>query len=250
MSEASHDRPKIVALRVSESDATASPAVKVVNPVMNDLLSIFVELFTAKLRYPDRLSKLNRPFVMIRSVMIALNQAVTPEEIEAARTLFREYEAWLGMSLCFQSFEEEVANLPGSYAAPEGRLYLANVDEELAGCIALRKIGEGICEMKRLFLRENARGKGLGNRLIETLIADAQEIGYLKMRLDTYPPKMGKAVKLYESHGFRPIEPYYNNPHDGVLFMERDLLPWRSSCRVSSAVSRRSSLSGKRTLRG
>ena len=106
---------------------------------------------------------------------------------------------------------------------PEGRLLLAYVDDDLAGCIALRKLEEGICEMKRLFLRENARGHGLGNQLIEKLIEDARIIGYKKMRLDTYPPKMGKAVGLYESHGFVSIPPYYHNPHDGVLFMELNL---------------------------
>lgn len=152
-------------------------------------------------------------------------QARSADEIEVARTLFREYETWLGMSLCFQSFEEEVANLPGKYAPPEGRLYLAFINDQPAGCIALRKLEEGVCEMKRLYLRENARGHGSGNRLIEKLITGAREIGYSKMRLDTYPPKMGKAVKLYESHGFRPIEKYYDNPHEDVLFMELDLLP-------------------------
>ena len=129
------------------------------------------------------------------------------------------------MSLCFQSFEEEVANLPGKYAPPEGRLYLAFVNDQVAGCIALRKLEDDVCEMKRLFLRENARGHGMGNQLIEKLLDDAREIGYTKMRLDTYPPKMGKAVKLYESHGFIPIEPYYHNPHEGVLFMELRLRP-------------------------
>lgn len=158
-------------------------------------------------------------------LMIEIRQAETTDDIEAARMLFREYETWLGMSLCFQGFEDELANLPGKYAPPEGRLFLAYVDEKLAGCIALRKLEDGVCEMKRLFLRENARGHGLGNQLVEELIDGAREIGYSKMRLDTYPPKMGKAVSLYGSHGFRPIEPYYHNPHDGVLFMELDLLP-------------------------
>jgi GNAT superfamily N-acetyltransferase len=155
--------------------------------------------------------------------MVRIVQATTDYELESARLLFREYETWLGISLCFQDFEDEVANLPGMYAPPQGRLFLAYVDDELAGCIGLRKLEDGICEMKRLFLRENARGRGLGNTLIEKLIDDARTIGYQRMRLDTYPPKMGKAVSLYESHGFRPIESYYNNPHDGVLFMELDL---------------------------
>ncbi|WP_394789333.1 GNAT family N-acetyltransferase, partial [Rhodoferax sp.] len=96
-------------------------------------------------------------------------------------------------------------------------------DQKLAGCIALRKRGDGVCEMKRLFVRDDFRGHKIGVQLIEKIIEDAREIGYKKMRLDTFPPKMGKAVKLYESHGFQAIPPYYNNPHKGVLFMELSL---------------------------
>jgi len=155
--------------------------------------------------------------------MLRIVQAESGEEIRSAAALFREYETWLGMSLCFQGFEEEVSSLPGYYAPPSGRLFLAYVDDELAGCVALRKFEDDICEMKRLFLRENARGHGLGNALVEKLIEEARAIGYKKMRLDTYPPKMGKAVRLYESHGFHPIEKYYDNPHEGVLFMELTL---------------------------
>ena len=150
-------------------------------------------------------------------------QAESDSDIENARAIFREYEHWLGMSLCFQSFDEELATLPGKYAPPGGRLYLARIDGDIVGCIALRQIDEGICEMKRLYLRESARGKGIGVVLIERIISDAREIGYTKMRLDTYPPKMGKAVTLYEAHGFYAIPPYYHNPHDGVLFMEKML---------------------------
>ena len=156
-------------------------------------------------------------------IVIKILQAETKAQIDEARKLFREYEAGLGLDLCFQGFEEELKNLPGKYAVPEGRLYLAKVDDDLAGCIALRKLGDGMCEMKRLYLRENARGKGLSNMFIEKLIAEACQIGYTTMRLDTYPPKMAKAVKLYESHGFRQIPPYYDNPHEGVLFMELEL---------------------------
>jgi ribosomal protein S18 acetylase RimI-like enzyme len=116
-----------------------------------------------------------------------------------------------------------LADLPGKYAEPDGRLYLAYSGDELAGCIALRKLEDGICEMKRLFVRDGFRGQKIGVNLVERLIADAKEIGYSKMRLDTYPQKMGKAVKLYESHGFERIGPYYENPHDGVLFMELTL---------------------------
>ncbi len=153
----------------------------------------------------------------------SLVAAETREDIETARALFREYEAWLGLDLCFQGFEEELRSLPGKYAPPDGRLYIAMVDGEPAGSIAMRKLEDGICEMKRLYLRQNARGRGLGNAMIERLIADARATGYGRMRLDTYPAKMGKAVGLYESHGFRPIGPYYPNPHAETLFMELDL---------------------------
>jgi GNAT superfamily N-acetyltransferase len=152
--------------------------------------------------------------------MIKIVQAETASQIKDARLLFREYETWLGLDLCFQGFEAEVLGLPGKYAKPDGRLYLAYDDAKLAGCIALRKIGNGICEMKRLFVRDEFRGQKVGVQLIERLIADARSIGYQKMRLDTYPPKMAKAVSLYESHGFCPIEPYYDNPYEGVIFME------------------------------
>ena len=154
---------------------------------------------------------------------IEIRQAQTDSDIIAARGIFREYEAWLGLDLCFQGFEDELKNLPGKYSSPSGRLYLAYVDDELAGCIALRALEDGVCEMKRLFVREQFRGQRLGQRLIEKLIADAREIGYRRMRLDTFPPKMGKAVRLYESYSFREIAPYYDNPNEGVLFMELDL---------------------------
>ena len=155
--------------------------------------------------------------------MISILHAETANHMESVRQLFREYEAWLGLDLCFQGFEDELRNLPGRYSTPDGRLFLASVDENLAGCIALRKLEDDICEMKRLYRRDGFRGIGLGNTMIEKLIEEARAIGYSKMRLDTYPPKMGKAVKLYESHGFSVIPPYYDNPHESVLFMELDL---------------------------
>ena len=100
---------------------------------------------------------------------------------------------------------------------------LAAVEQEIAGCIALREIEEGICEMKRLFVRSNFRGSGVGARLVEKLIEEAQKIGYKKMRLDTYPPKMQKAVSLYESSGFKEIPAYYHNPYGETLYMEKVL---------------------------
>lgn len=155
--------------------------------------------------------------------MLQILQTNNDDMIVEARQLFREYETWLGMDLCFQGFEQELAELPGKYVPPDGRLYLAYVDDKLAGCIAMRKLEDGVCEMKRLFVRDGFRGARIGVRLIERLIEEARSEGYKRMRLDTFPPKMGKAVTLYESHGFRPIPPYYDNPHEGVLFMELDL---------------------------
>ena len=152
-----------------------------------------------------------------------IEQVVNKADVDEVRDLFREYETWLGLDLCFQDFEAELAALPGKYAPPDGRLYLAYSDDRPAGCIAMRPLTDGICEVKRLYVRRQFRGLGIGKLLIEQLIVDAREIGHKTMRLDTYPSKMAKAVKLYEFDGFRPLEPYYNNPHEGVLFMELDL---------------------------
>jgi len=151
-----------------------------------------------------------------------LIQAEEVDEIAQARRLFREYAEWLQIDLCFQNFEQELANLPGDYAAPDGRLLLAYDGAELAGCVALRRIDEGVCEMKRLFLREEFR-RGLGRQLIEGIIREAQQIGCEVMRLDTLPPKMNDAIALYQHYGFKEIASYYDNPVAGAIFMELDL---------------------------
>lgn len=155
--------------------------------------------------------------------MTKIIRAESPADIQQARTLFKEYEAWLEVDLCFQNFEKELAQLPGAYAPPDGRLLLAYVDGKVAGCIALRKIGQGTCEIKRLYLRQAFRGRGLGRKLAETIISEAKKIGYERMRLDTLPRQMGDAIKLYRSLGFKEIEPYYNNPVPDAKFMELDL---------------------------
>jgi carbonic anhydrase len=155
--------------------------------------------------------------------MLVTIQAESESQIDDARTLFREYEAALGLDLCFQGFEDELRGLPGKYALPDGRLFLAYSDNDLAGCIALRKLSDGMCEMKRLFVRETFRGQRIGIMLIGKIINEARDVGYSKMRLDTYPAKMEKAVDVYRSYGFHEIPPYYGNPHEGVLFMELDL---------------------------
>jgi putative acetyltransferase len=156
-----------------------------------------------------------------------LTQAKSPEEIQQVRKLFEEYVTWLGINLCFQNFDKEVAELPGDYAPPSGRLLLASEKDEIAGCVALRKNGEDVCEMKRLYVRPQYRGSGLGRTLTENLIHEARSIGYQRMRLDTLPGKMDRAIAMYRLLGFKNIEPYYNNPVEGAAFMELDLNPER-----------------------
>lgn len=143
-------------------------------------------------------------------------------DVEIARAVFREYESAIGVDLCFQSFEKELADLPGTYAPPKGRLYLLRIDGQVEGCIALRPCGEHDCEMKRLFVRPARRQLGAGRLLAERVIADARTIGYRRMLLDTLD-SMQSAQRLYESLGFVDAEPYTHNPHSGVRYMQLDL---------------------------
>jgi len=154
-------------------------------------------------------------------VIIDIVPATSEDHIATARRLFREYEASLGIELTFQGFAQEVAGLPGAYAPPAGRLLLAT-GAEPAGCVALRPLGGGICEMKRLYVRPTARGARLGRRLAETVIREARAIGYARMRLDTLP-SMKEAFALYQTLGFREIAPYYATPIVGTRFMELSL---------------------------
>jgi putative acetyltransferase len=147
-------------------------------------------------------------------------QVATAEQIAQTRALFEEYGASLGFSLCFQSFDKELAGLPGDYAPPSGRLLLAYIDGKPAGCVALHCYGDDAAEMKRLYVRPEFRGHNLGRRLIDRLLDEAREIGYRSIRLDTVPAVMGKAVELYRAYGFQEIAPYRPNPIEGALYME------------------------------
>jgi ribosomal protein S18 acetylase RimI-like enzyme len=154
---------------------------------------------------------------------IAIVEATTPEQIEQVRALFLEYAESLGFSLCFQSFDKELAELPGDYAPPSGRLLLAKSQGEVVGCVALHKLDDETCEMKRLYLRPESRGSGAGRLLAERVIAQARSIGYRRMRLDTVAGTMDAAISLYRRLGFREIAPYRANPIPGALYMELTL---------------------------
>jgi putative acetyltransferase len=156
-------------------------------------------------------------------VSIVIAPAGDDRMIREVRALFEEYARSLGVDLGFQGFEQELAGLPGAYAPPLGRLLLARDGATPAGCVAVRPLEPGICEMKRLYVGPSFRGSGLGRRLAEAAVREARAAGYHRMRLDTLAA-MRPARALYRALGFRPIAPYRHNPLPGTEFLELDLL--------------------------
>jgi ribosomal protein S18 acetylase RimI-like enzyme len=150
---------------------------------------------------------------------VEIVHASSTGDLRDVRQLFEDYAASLGFSLSFQGFDRELAELPGRYALPSGRLLLARIGDRVAGCVALRKLEDGVCEMKRLFVRPELARRGVGRRLALALVEEARAAGYEAMRLDTVPG-MEAAMSLYESLGFRDVAPYTDNPIAGARFME------------------------------
>lgn len=142
--------------------------------------------------------------------------------LDEARMLFLEYAQSLNVDLCFQNFEEELNSLSERYGPPDGAIVIAYADGMSAGCVALHKLSGNICEMKRLYVRDNYKGLGIGKKLITMILEKAFELNYRFIRLDTLPT-MEKAQELYEAFGFYDIEPYVYNPIQGTRYLERKL---------------------------
>lgn len=138
-------------------------------------------------------------------------------DLPGVREIFREYAAWVGGEICFESFERELAGLPGAYAAPGGGLYLAMSGARIAGCAAFRHLNKDAAEMKRLYVRTEYRGFGLGRRLALRIAEEAVRTGYTALRLDTLP-RMSEAIGMYRALGFRPISPYGDHPPEALCF--------------------------------
>jgi putative acetyltransferase len=155
--------------------------------------------------------------------MVEIIDAVTPLQVEAVRGLFVEYAESLGFSLCFQGFDKEIAELPGKYARPAGRLLLGHVGEEVAGCVALRPVAGDVCELKRLYVRPAFRATGLGRALMDRILAEARGIGYRQMRLDTVVGQMDRAIAMYRRYGFQEVAPTGGHPVEGTINMELGL---------------------------
>ncbi len=153
-----------------------------------------------------------------------MNLVIKPayDDIESIKLLFNEYAQSLEVDLCFQDFKYELDTLPGKYAQPDGRLYVAYWNNHLAGCVALRRYDDTRAELKRLFIRTEFRGLGMSKKLVQHVINDAKEVGYKQILLDTLNT-MKPAISLYQSFGFKEIESYYENPLEGATYFSLDL---------------------------
>jgi ribosomal protein S18 acetylase RimI-like enzyme len=154
---------------------------------------------------------------------VEIHEVQSPAQLDLVRVLFREYAAGLGVDLCFQGFETELENLPGRYSRPQGGLWLATIANRPAACVAFRQFDATTAEMKRLYVRPNIRGLGLGRRLIDLVLTTATLASYQQVWLDTLP-SMAEAIRLYRQIGFEPIAPYYDNPVPGALFLGKSLI--------------------------
>jgi putative acetyltransferase len=174
------------------------------------------------------MSKFDHTFEEVQN-MYSIERATTSDDILAITKLFKDYTAWLDLDLTFQDYATELALLPGKYGPPAGALFLSRSKDGVPlGCVALRPMElRGTCEMKRLYISPEARGMGLGKRLVLEVLTEGKRLGYQRMRLDTLP-KMQSAISLYEKQGFVKIEPYYETPLEGTLFLEIDLTRWNS----------------------
>jgi len=152
-----------------------------------------------------------------------IRSASTDADFARARVLFEEYAAGLAIDLCFQGFSQELDTLSRMYGPPRGVLLLAEIQDMAAGCAAVRPLDDIICEMKRVYVRPDFRGTGIGRRLTETALQAARDLGYSRIRLDTLP-QMQAAQRLYEDLGFRDIPAYYGEPMAGQRFMEAVLI--------------------------
>ena len=173
---------------------------------------------------PGQLLRRPNPHSVVGVLMVTIRQVLSAGDLATIRTLFREYAATLDVDLDYQGFQQEVAALPGDYAPPRGCLLLATAARDALACVGVRPLDPDVCEMKRLYVRPQARGTGLGRRLAVAAIDFGRAAGFRAMRLDTLP-SMTSAQALYRELGFRGIAPYRSSPVAGTLFMELDLVP-------------------------
>lgn len=163
---------------------------------------------------------------MAKNVYIYMNKNIvykkleTDKEIIRAKGLILEYIKWLNTDLSFQNIDDELNNFPEKYQEPNGDFIIAKDNEDVIGCVGIRKIEKNVCEMKRLFVKDNYKGKGIGKKLVEKIMEEAKIKNYHKIRLDT-SNTMQAALGIYYKFGFYDIKSYYNNPHDNIVYLEK-----------------------------